>query len=115
MLRTDHFIRFERVSSVRETDRGLEADVHGERFRVEVCRPDVVRLRMSRGGAFDDKPHRRAPGRRLGRARVGGRRAGSLMDLRDAQRLVDDATGLWTRRRVLRTRREGWAPRPARP
>ena len=56
MLRTDHFIRFERVSSVSETDRGIEADVHGERFRVEVCRPDVVRLRMSRGGAFDDKP-----------------------------------------------------------
>jgi alpha-glucosidase len=56
MLKTDHFIRFERVSSVRETDRGVEADVHGERFRVEVCRPDVVRLRMSRGGAFDDKP-----------------------------------------------------------
>ena len=56
MLRTDHFIRFERVTSVRETDRGIEADVHGERFRVEVCRPDVVRLRMSRGGAFDDMP-----------------------------------------------------------
>ena len=32
MLRTDHFIRFERVSSVSETDRGIEADVHGEQL-----------------------------------------------------------------------------------
>ncbi|EWT00396.1 alpha-glucosidase [Intrasporangium oryzae NRRL B-24470] len=55
-MRTDHFIRFERVTAVEETRRGLLADVHGERLRVEVVRPDVVRLQMSRGGTFDEQP-----------------------------------------------------------
>ncbi|MEO7752068.1 MAG: glycoside hydrolase family 31 protein [Terracoccus sp.] len=56
MLSTDHFIRFDRASAVREAERGLLADVHGERFRVDVVRADVVRLSMSRGGVFDEQP-----------------------------------------------------------
>ena len=55
-MRTDHFIRFERVDSVEQTDRGLLAHLHGEQLRVEPVRPDVVRLQLSRGGVFDEKP-----------------------------------------------------------
>jgi alpha-glucosidase len=56
MLDTDHFIRFERVDDVRETGRGLLADVHGESLRVDVVRDDVVRVSISRGGVFDESP-----------------------------------------------------------
>jgi alpha-glucosidase len=56
MIRTDHFVRFQRVDAVRETPHGLVADLHGEQLRVEPVRPDVVRLKISRGGRFDDSP-----------------------------------------------------------
>ena len=56
MLATDHFVRFERVDDVRETGRGLLADLHGEQLRVDVVRDDVVRLKISRGGSFDEAP-----------------------------------------------------------
>ena len=56
MLATDHFVRFERVDDVRETGRGLLADLHGEQLRVDVVRDDVVRLSISRGGVFDERP-----------------------------------------------------------
>lgn len=56
MLQTDHFIRFERVDEVTQTSRGLLADLHGEQLRVDVVRPDVVRLKISRGGRFDEEP-----------------------------------------------------------
>ena len=56
MLPTDHFVRFERVDHVRETERGLLADLHGEQLRVDVVRDDVVRLKISRGGVFDEAP-----------------------------------------------------------
>lgn len=56
MRRTDHFIRFERVTSVEPTERGLIAHVHHERLRIDVVRDDVVRIKMSRGGRFDEKP-----------------------------------------------------------
>ena len=56
MLATDHFLRFERVDDVRETGRGLLADLHGEQLRVDVVRDDVVRLKISRGGVFDESP-----------------------------------------------------------
>jgi alpha-glucosidase len=56
MLQTDHYIRFERVSSVEQTARGVLARVHTEQLRIEVVRDDVVRIKMSRGGAFDDSP-----------------------------------------------------------
>ncbi|NUO33973.1 MAG: DUF4968 domain-containing protein, partial [Dermatophilaceae bacterium] len=55
-MRTDHFIRFERVDSVERTERGLLARLHGEQLRVDAVRPDVVRLQLSRGGVFDEKP-----------------------------------------------------------
>ena len=56
MLQTDHFIRFERVDEVTQTPRGLVAELHGEQLRVDVVRPDLVRLKISRGGRFDEEP-----------------------------------------------------------
>jgi alpha-glucosidase len=56
MIDTAHFERFERVSSFEVTERGLLAKLHGERLRVDVVRDDVVRVTISRGGAFDESP-----------------------------------------------------------
>ena len=53
---TDHFIRFERVSSVAQTPHGLLATLHGEQLRVDLVRPDLVRVKISRGGEFDESP-----------------------------------------------------------
>jgi alpha-glucosidase len=55
-MRTDHFIRFERVDAVEQTERGLLARLHGEWLRVGAVRSDVVRVQLSRGGAFDEQP-----------------------------------------------------------
>jgi alpha-glucosidase len=55
-MTADFFIRFERVDSVDETARGLLATLHGEQLRVDVVRADVVRVKISRGGAFDEHP-----------------------------------------------------------
>ncbi|MGO9959525.1 MAG: TIM-barrel domain-containing protein [Solirubrobacteraceae bacterium] len=49
-------IRFERVSDVQETGRGLRATLHGEMLRLELVRDDVVRIKISRGGVFDEQP-----------------------------------------------------------
>jgi alpha-glucosidase len=56
MIETDHFLRFERVTSVEPAERGLVAELHGERLRVDVVREDVVRFKISRGGVFDEAP-----------------------------------------------------------
>jgi alpha-glucosidase len=56
MTETGSYLRFERVSSVRETQRGLLAELHGEELRLELVRDDVVRVKISRGGAFDESP-----------------------------------------------------------
>ena len=56
MLSTDHYVRFQRVTSVQPSPRGVVAQMHGELFAVDVVADDVVRLKMSRGGAFDEAP-----------------------------------------------------------
>ena len=56
MIDTSGYRRFERVDHVEETDRGLLATLHGERLRIDVVRADVVRFKISRGGAFDETP-----------------------------------------------------------
>ncbi|MDA0182093.1 glycoside hydrolase family 31 protein [Solirubrobacter phytolaccae] len=49
-------IAFTRVDSVEVTERGLLASLHGEQLRIEPVREDVVRIKLSRGGVFDDAP-----------------------------------------------------------
>ena len=53
---TTYFTRFERVAKVTRTDRGILAEVDGELLRVDVIRDDIVRLKISRGGSFDEQP-----------------------------------------------------------
>ena len=56
MFETDHFIRFERVGSVTQTPRGVLADVETEQLRIDVVSPELVRVKISRGGVFDESP-----------------------------------------------------------
>src|SRR4051794_29022017 len=49
-------IRFERVTPGEATERGPLATVDGQRLRVDVVRDDVVRLKIGRGGVFDETP-----------------------------------------------------------
>src|ERR1700694_4570440 len=56
MPETGSYLRFERVTSVAATDRGLLAELHGERLRIDLVRADVVRVKISRGGVFDESP-----------------------------------------------------------
>ncbi len=56
MAETRGLLPFVRVDAVEETERGIEARLHGERLQVDVVREDVVRIRISRGGAFDERP-----------------------------------------------------------
>ena len=53
---TGNHVRFERVTSVIETERGLLAELHGEQLRIDLIRDDVVRFKISRGGVFDESP-----------------------------------------------------------
>lgn len=56
MIETDGYRRFERVDSVEETPTGLLAQAHGEQVRIDVVRDDVARVKISRGGVFDETP-----------------------------------------------------------
>ena len=69
VIETEHYLRFERVGAVEETERGLLAALGGERLRSTSIRDDVVRLKISRGGDVRRvadvrrvrRPRRRAP------------------------------------------------------
>ena len=56
MPETNGYLRFERVTSVAETERGLLAELHGEHLRIDLVRADVVRVKVSRGRVFDESP-----------------------------------------------------------
>jgi alpha-glucosidase len=56
MIHTDNYLRWERVDSVIETPTGILAELHGEKLKIDVVRADVLRIKISRGGAFDDSP-----------------------------------------------------------
>ncbi|MFC4555245.1 TIM-barrel domain-containing protein [Georgenia faecalis] len=56
LVDTQYYIRFERATDAVTTPRGLRAALHGEALEVDVVRDDVVRIRISRGGTFDESP-----------------------------------------------------------
>jgi alpha-glucosidase len=56
VIHTDNYIRWDRVDSVIQTPTGILAELHGEQLRIDVVRPDVLRIKISRGGVFDDSP-----------------------------------------------------------
>src|SRR5258706_2899244 len=51
-----HFSPLGDVRSVQETERGLLLEVGDEKFRVDVVRPDLLRLKISQAGHFDESP-----------------------------------------------------------
>ncbi|MEI7772260.1 MAG: glycoside hydrolase family 31 protein [Chloroflexales bacterium] len=53
---TTYFTRLERVTGVARIARGILAEVDHELLRVEVIRDDIVRIKISRGGRFDEDP-----------------------------------------------------------
>jgi alpha-glucosidase len=56
VIETDDYVRFERITSVNQTARGLLAELHGEQLRIDFVRANLVRVKISRGGAFDESP-----------------------------------------------------------
>ncbi len=56
MSATDDYLRFERVTSVEDTERGVLAELHGEQLTLDLVNADLVRIKISRGRVFDDVP-----------------------------------------------------------
>ena len=56
VISLEHHLPVGRAEHVERTPHGLEAVLGRERLRVHVVRPDVLRLAVSRGGAFDEAP-----------------------------------------------------------
>ena len=56
MIPTDHYIAFERVDSVIGTSSGLLAQLHREHLKIDIISHDLVRIKISRGGVFDESP-----------------------------------------------------------
>ncbi|WP_245827752.1 glycoside hydrolase family 31 protein [Sinomonas mesophila] len=56
MNRYENYLHFTRIDAIRETASGLLAELHGEKLRIDVIRHDVVRIKISRGGVFDEQP-----------------------------------------------------------
>jgi alpha-glucosidase len=56
MIDTSRYIRFERVDSVEATRHGLLARLHGEQLRIDLVGDDIARIKISRGGTFDESP-----------------------------------------------------------
>src|SRR6478672_1812271 len=44
------------VTSVEKTEHGVLIGIGDERFRADVVRPDLLRLKISQDGAFDESP-----------------------------------------------------------
>ncbi|MFM5968403.1 MAG: TIM-barrel domain-containing protein, partial [Micrococcales bacterium] len=55
-MRTDNYLRFARLTSTTKTASGLIGDLQTEQLRIDVIDADLVRIKISRGGVFDEKP-----------------------------------------------------------
>jgi len=56
MIYTDNYYRWKRVEDVNQTPTGILAELHGERLSIDVVRADLLRIKISRGGVFDESP-----------------------------------------------------------
>ncbi len=56
LIDTKYFTRFEQVTKVSRTDRGILAKVDSELLRIDVIRDDLMRVKISRGEVFDEEP-----------------------------------------------------------
>jgi alpha-glucosidase len=55
-MEAKHFSPLGDVRSVQKTERGLLLEVGDEKFRVDVVRADLLRLKISQAGQFDENP-----------------------------------------------------------
>jgi alpha-glucosidase len=55
-MEAKHFSPLGDVRSVQETEHGLLLEVGDEKFRVDVLRPDLLRLKISQAGHLDENP-----------------------------------------------------------
>jgi alpha-glucosidase len=53
---TTHFVALKRVGEVRRISTGVEMSVDDALLRIDVLRTDVVRLKITRTGVFDEQP-----------------------------------------------------------
>ncbi|MGC4095437.1 MAG: glycoside hydrolase family 31 protein [Polyangiaceae bacterium] len=51
-----HFVGLGAVRRVQQSARGLLVELDDEQFRVDVVRADILRLKISQGGVFDENP-----------------------------------------------------------
>ena len=56
LITTDHYIRFERVDSVAETAPVCWPTCTANSCEIDIVSHDVVRIKISRGGVFDESP-----------------------------------------------------------
>jgi alpha-glucosidase len=56
MVHIDDYLNFKRIDSVTETGHGLLARLHRELLRIDLIRDDIVRVKISRAGVFDESP-----------------------------------------------------------
>ena len=56
MIYTDNYYRWKRVEEVNQTQEGILAELHGEQLSIDVVRDDLLRIKISRGGVFDESP-----------------------------------------------------------
>ncbi|MBN2712779.1 MAG: glycoside hydrolase family 31 protein [Planctomycetes bacterium] len=47
---------FQKVSGWEKTDKGVQVNVETEQLRIDVLAPDVMRVKISRNGVFDESP-----------------------------------------------------------
>ncbi|MEN9737596.1 MAG: hypothetical protein RJA26_829, partial [Actinomycetota bacterium] len=50
------FVSLRNVTQIQRTEVGFDAALDHEILRVEVIKPDLLRMRISRGRSFDDSP-----------------------------------------------------------
>ena len=55
-MKTERFMPLKRVNSVSKTKTGLLANVDDEQLRIDVINAEVVRIKISVDGVFDEKP-----------------------------------------------------------
>ena len=56
IIEAKHFALLGNVSSATRSERGLLLQIGEERLRVDVLRPDILRLKISQAGKFDENP-----------------------------------------------------------
>ena len=55
-MKTSNYISLSKVTDVQKTSDGLLANLEHEKLRVDVIKSDLVRIKISRGGVFDESP-----------------------------------------------------------